>query len=79
MSDIPDMTPMSLATAAAPRKGKIIKNGLRVFERGDNLLQSGMLHFGHFLVIFTVRGATSSASEHSFTAYIAGGSPHFKG
>jgi len=32
------MTPTSLAAAAAPRPGKIIKNGLRVFERGDYTL-----------------------------------------
>jgi len=25
--------------------GKIIKNGLRVFERGEHLLQNGILHF----------------------------------
>jgi len=29
----------------APLTGKIIKNHLRVFERGGNLLQNGMLHF----------------------------------
>jgi len=29
MSDMPDMTPTSLAAAVAPRSGKIIKNGLR--------------------------------------------------
>jgi len=29
-----DMT--SLVVAVAPRTGKIIKNGLRVFERGEN-------------------------------------------
>jgi len=28
-----DMTPTPLAAAVAPRTGKIIKNGLRVFER----------------------------------------------
>jgi len=43
MSGIPDMTPMSLAAAVVPRKGKIIKNGLHVFERGENLLQNGIL------------------------------------
>jgi len=31
------MTPTSLAAAAAPRTVKIIKNGLRVFERGEHL------------------------------------------
>jgi len=34
MSGIPDMTPTSLAATVTPtRTGKIIKNGLRVFER----------------------------------------------
>jgi len=33
MSGAPDMTPTSLAEAEAPRTGKIIKNGPRVFER----------------------------------------------
>jgi len=28
--------------ALAPRTGKIIKNGLNVFERGENLLQNGI-------------------------------------
>jgi len=31
----------SLAATVAPRTGKIIKNGLGVFERGENLLQNG--------------------------------------
>jgi len=39
------MMPTSLVAAVAPRTGKIIKNGLRVFERGENLLQIGILHF----------------------------------
>jgi len=39
------MTPTSFAVPAAPRTGKIIKNGLRVFEREENLLQNGILHF----------------------------------
>jgi len=39
------MTPTSLAAAVAPRAGKIIENGLHVFERGENLLQNGVLHF----------------------------------
>jgi len=38
MSCMPDMTPTSLAATVAPRTGKIIKNGLRVFERGENSL-----------------------------------------
>jgi len=41
---MPDTTPTSLAAALGPRTGKIIKNGLRVFERGENLLQNGILH-----------------------------------
>jgi len=44
MSDIPDMTLTSLAVAVAPRTGKIIKNGRRIFERGENLLQNSILH-----------------------------------
>jgi len=32
MSCMPDMTPTSLAATVAPRTGKIIKNGLRVFK-----------------------------------------------
>jgi len=39
---MPDMTPTSFAAA---RTGKIIKNGIRVFERGENFLQNGVLHF----------------------------------
>jgi len=31
-----------LAGAVAPRTGKIIKNGVDVFERGENLLQNGV-------------------------------------
>jgi len=45
-SCMPDMTTSSLAAAVLPRIGKIIKNGLRVFERGENLLQNGM-HFAN--------------------------------
>jgi len=37
MSGMLDMMPTSL--------GKIIKNGLRIFEIGENLLQIGILHF----------------------------------
>jgi len=33
------MTPTSFT---APRTSKIIKNGVRVFERGENLLQNGI-------------------------------------
>jgi len=39
------MTPTSLATAVVPCTGKIIKNSLRVFDRRENLLQNGILHF----------------------------------
>jgi len=34
------MTPTSLAAPVAPHAGKIIKNSLRVFERGENLLEN---------------------------------------
>jgi len=36
---MPDMTPTSLAVVVAPRTGKIIKYGLSVFKRGENLLK----------------------------------------
>jgi len=36
MSGMPDMTMTSISAAVAPRTGKIIKNGLSVFERGEN-------------------------------------------
>jgi len=39
------MTVTSLVAVVAPRKGKIIKNGLSDFEREENLLQNGILHF----------------------------------
>jgi len=45
MSGMPEMTPTSLAVAVAPRTGIIIKNDLHVFERGQDLLQNGILHF----------------------------------
>jgi len=32
----------SLVEVVAPRTGKIIKNGLSVFDRGENLLQNGI-------------------------------------
>jgi len=34
-----------LVAVVVPCTGKIIKNGLRVFERGENLLQNSILHF----------------------------------
>jgi len=34
-----------LAAAVVRRTGTIIKNGLNVFERGENLLQNGVLDF----------------------------------
>jgi len=37
------MMPTSLAALVAPHTGKIIKNGLHFFERGENLLQNGIL------------------------------------
>jgi len=42
MSCILGMIPTSVV---APRKVKIIKSGFSVFERGETLLQNGMLHF----------------------------------
>jgi len=39
------MTLTSLAAAVAPRTDKIIKNDIRVFEIGENLLQNGIPHF----------------------------------
>jgi len=42
---MPDMTPTSLVADVVLITGKIIKNGLGVFERGENLLQNGLLHF----------------------------------
>jgi len=43
MLGIPDMT--LFAAAVAPRTGKSIKNRLHVFERGENLLKNGILHY----------------------------------
>jgi len=34
----------SLVAVVAPRTGKIVKNS-RVFERGEDFLQNGVLHF----------------------------------
>jgi len=42
---MPEITPTSLAAALARRTDKIIKNGLRFFERVENLLPNGILHF----------------------------------
>jgi len=39
MSCMPDMMPTSLVAAVAPHSGKIIKNDLNVFEKGENFLQ----------------------------------------
>jgi len=39
------MTATSLAAAVAPRTGKINKNRLNIFERGENFLQNDILHF----------------------------------
>jgi len=35
----------SNVVVVAPGTGQIVKNGLHVFDRGENLLQNGMLHF----------------------------------
>jgi len=45
MSCMPDMTSTLLVTAVTPCTGKVIKIGLSVFVRGENLLQKGILHF----------------------------------
>jgi len=42
---MPDMVPTSIVAAVAPRTGKFIKNHLSVFERWENLLRNGILHF----------------------------------
>jgi len=39
------MTVTSLAAVVTPRTGKIIRNKFGVFERGENLLQNGILPF----------------------------------
>jgi len=39
------MTPTLFVAAVVPRTGKIIKNGQDLFERGVNLLLSGIIHF----------------------------------
>jgi len=39
------MTATSLVAVGASYTGKIIKNSLNVFEREENLLQNGVLHF----------------------------------
>jgi len=44
------MAVMSLVAVVAPHTGKIIKNSLSIFERGENLLQNGILYF---LLIFS--------------------------
>jgi len=44
---MPDMTPTSLVAVVVPRTGKIMKNGLSVFERGENFLQNGILDTFH--------------------------------
>jgi len=51
MSCMPDMMPTSLAATVAPRTSKIIKNGLRAFERGESLLQNCVIHFVFKLTI----------------------------
>jgi len=49
MSRMPDMTPTSFAAAVVLCTGKIIRNGLRISERGENFLQNGILHFAFML------------------------------
>jgi len=44
MSCTSDIMPTSLAVAVVCHTGKIIKHCLDVFERGENLLQNGILH-----------------------------------
>jgi len=43
------MREASLVAVLAPRTGKIIKTGLRVFEREENLLWNGVFH-----ILFTL-------------------------
>jgi len=45
MWSILHMRVTSFVAVVAPSIGKIIKNGLRVFEKGEHLLQNGILHF----------------------------------
>jgi len=45
MWDILHMRVASLVAVVAPHTGKIIKNDLGVFNRGQILLQNGILHF----------------------------------
>jgi len=40
MSCVYSLTLEVPTTAVAPRTGKIIRNGLSIFERGENLLQN---------------------------------------
>jgi len=46
MSDMPDMTPTSLAAAVAPRTGKIIKNG-PVFLKEEKIFYKIMYYILH--------------------------------
>jgi len=36
---------MTVTSLVAPGRDKIIKNSLNIFERGENLVQNGLLHF----------------------------------
>jgi len=58
--NILDMTVASLVAVVAP-PGKIIKNGLNVFERGENLQRNGILHF-----VFRL----SQSSESALKVYL---------
>jgi len=45
MSGMPDMTLTSTCSGCSASYRQIIKNSLCIFERGENLLQNGILHF----------------------------------
>jgi len=42
---MPDITPTLVVAVVVSPTGKIIKNGLSVFEKGKNLLQNSISHF----------------------------------
>jgi len=67
------MTPTSLA---APRTGKIIKNGfrVRVFERGENLLQNGILH-----IVFKLSQSSEIVYKVTQAKIFQKGAWHLKG
>jgi len=55
------MTPISRLAVVAPRIGKIIKNGRSVFERGENLLQNGILT----IIVFKLSQSSEIVSQSS--------------